>query len=133
MALKIYKSGQGYYTRMVSAVGCGLLVGTGVLWLWDQLSTIGSDHRLYIQGGVAATLVAVFGLLIFYWTGANPKTCDFLIATEGEMKKVNWPSRQELIGSTWVVIVCTFLFALLLALADLLFSTFFLWVKVLEK
>ena len=133
MALKIYKSGQGYWTRMSSGVGAGLLAGAGIWWLWDQLSAYHSDYTLYIQGGVAVGLIAVCGLMIFYWVGANPRTCDFLIATEGEMKKVNWPGKHELLGSTWVVICCTAMFALLLWAADMGFSNFFLWIKVLEK
>lgn len=133
MALKLYKSGQGYWTRMSSGVGAGLLVAAGIWWLWDQLSAINSRYTLYIQGAAAAILVAIFGWLIFYWVGSNPRTCDFLIATEGEMKKVNWPSRRELFGSTWVVICCTAMFATLLWLADLGFSNLFLWMKVLEK
>ena len=30
-----------------------------------------------------------------------------MIATEGEMKKVNWSTRREIIGMTWVVIGLT--------------------------
>ena len=32
-----------------------------------------------------------------------------LIATDGEMKKVNWSTRKEIVGSTWVVVAATFL------------------------
>src|SRR3712207_7866772 len=41
----------------------------------------------------------------------KPANVDFLIATDSEMKKVNWTSRRELIGSTKVVIVFMFLIA----------------------
>ena len=34
MALAIYKPGQGYWTRMLSAVGMGILVLAGAYWLW---------------------------------------------------------------------------------------------------
>ncbi len=37
-----------------------------------------------------------------------------------EMKKVSWPSRQEVIHSTWIVIVSTILFAIALGLVDTL-------------
>ncbi|MEE9201281.1 MAG: preprotein translocase subunit SecE, partial [Candidatus Brocadiales bacterium] len=33
------------------------------------------------------------------------KTVEFLIDTQGELQKVSWPTRTELMGSTWVVIV----------------------------
>ena len=44
----------------------------------------------------------------------KPSNVDFLIATDSEMKKVNWTSRKELIGSTKVVIIFMFLIALFL-------------------
>ena len=43
----------------------------------------------------------------------KPANVDFLIATDSEMKKVNWTSRKELIGSTKVVILFMFLIAVL--------------------
>ncbi len=42
MALSIYKPGQGYYTRMLSAVGVGVIVLSGVAWLWEKMPTIRS-------------------------------------------------------------------------------------------
>ncbi len=35
-----------------------------------------------------------------------------------EMKKVSWPTRAEVLNSTWVVIVSTILFAIALGLVD---------------
>ena len=57
---------------------------------------------------------------------------DFLIATEGEMKKVNWSTRREILGSTWVVIGLTFVVALIIGVLDLTYSSFFSWVNVLD-
>ena len=37
-----------------------------------------------------------------------------------EMKKVSWPSKQVVIHSTWVVIVSTIVFAVVLGLVDTL-------------
>ena len=45
----------------------------------------------------------------------KPSNVDFLVATDREMKKVNWTSRKDLIGSTKVVIVFMFLIALILS------------------
>jgi preprotein translocase subunit SecE len=77
--------------------------------------------------------VAVFGLLIYRAVAAAPRTSDFLIATEGEMKKVNWPARKEVTGSTLVVIWTVILLTILLFVADFLFSRLFLWIGILEK
>ncbi len=35
-----------------------------------------------------------------------------------EMKKVSWPSRQMVLHSTWVVIISTLVFAIVLGLVD---------------
>ena len=54
MSVGIYKQGQGYWVRLMSAIGLGLLVMMGVVWLWDQLSgvQIGDIEPVYVQGGV---------------------------------------------------------------------------------
>ncbi|MCK4850305.1 MAG: preprotein translocase subunit SecE [Phycisphaerae bacterium] len=44
-----------------------------------------------------------------------------MIATEGEMKKVSWSSKKEIIGSTKVVIVTLLIMGLVLFLVDLFF------------
>jgi preprotein translocase SecE subunit len=55
-----------------------------------------------------------------------------MIATEGEMKKVSWSSRRELIGSTKVVIVFTVAIAALLFVVDVGFVVLFGWLRVLK-
>jgi preprotein translocase SecE subunit len=130
MALTIYKSGQGYWTRMLSAVGAGVLVLGGVAWLWNALSRVQGDNRIYIQAGVAAAIILGFGILLF-WILNKPSVVDFMIATEAEMRKVNWPSRREIIASTWVVILGTAFLAVILLLIDLFFTWFFMKIDVL--
>jgi preprotein translocase subunit SecE len=46
------------------------------------------------------------------------KTRSFLKETQQELNKVTWPSRQELVGSTIIVIVTTLLLALFVGLID---------------
>jgi preprotein translocase SecE subunit len=60
------------------------------------------------------------------------KSSDFMIATEGEMKKVSWSRKREVIGSTKVVIMFTLLLALLLFFVDLVFQYIFSEVGVLK-
>jgi len=50
---------------------------------------------------------------------------DFLIAAEGELKKVNWSSRREVAVSTVVVIVVVVCMAVLLGATDLIFQMVF--------
>ncbi len=121
MAMNIYKSGQGYYTRLLSGLGAGILVVAAAMWLRAKLYAA----PLYVQWGVAVGVIVAFGLLIYHFVAKRQKSCDFMIATEAEMKKVNWPQKREVIGSTWVVIIATFLLALLLFDADQLFREIF--------
>jgi len=131
MTWKMYKPGQGYYTRMASFVGASVLVLGLVNWFWEKLSVITEGTRYY-QGASALIIIAIFGTLIYNLTAVRPKTCDFMIATEGEMKKVNWPTKKEIIGSTWVVICCVFLIALVLYLSDMLFASIFKQIGILD-
>ncbi|MHC4598796.1 MAG: preprotein translocase subunit SecE [Planctomycetota bacterium] len=48
---------------------------------------------------------------------------DLLIETQTEMKKVSWPKRDELIGSSVVVIVCVFVLGVYLYFVDILLTT----------
>lgn len=134
MGLAIYKPGQGYYTRMLSAVGIGVIVCSGVFWFWEKMNAIDAipkDQILLYQGGMAIVVIAFFGILSYLILN-KARVADFMIATEAEMKKVNWPSKKEIIGSTWVVICGTFIIALLLWLIDLGFGALALWTGLLE-
>jgi preprotein translocase subunit SecE len=48
------------------------------------------------------------------------KSVEFLSEVRAEMRKVSFPSREEVVGTTAVVIVTSFVFAVYLWLADLL-------------
>jgi preprotein translocase subunit SecE len=60
---------------------------------------------------------------LYHW----PRFADFLIATEAEMTKVSWSSKEELKRATWVVVLTLFL------LAGFLFSVDVLWSWFLER
>jgi preprotein translocase SecE subunit len=81
--------------------------------------------RVYLQAAIAALVMLAGGGLIYYYVGVKPKTVDFLIATDGEMKKVNWSTKKVIRDSTYVVIGATFLIAGVIALADIVFFKFF--------
>ncbi|MEM1212727.1 MAG: preprotein translocase subunit SecE [Planctomycetota bacterium] len=134
MALSIYKPGQGYWTRTMSVVGFGTLVLAGVGWLWQEFTAwfAGFDQILYLQGGMAVFVIAGFGLLFYKLFGTNQRIVDFCIATETEMKKVNWPSKKAIYGLTLVVIGGTLFIALLLFGIDFGFSLLFQKIGILK-
>ena len=136
MALQVYKKGQGYWTRMMTGIAAGLLIVMGGVWLSDTLGgvRIGSLEPVYLQAGAFVLIMAVFGFLGYYLVGCKPQFVDFLIATEGEMKKVNWSTRREIMGSTWVVIGLTVVIAVIISVLDyLIYSPLFRAVKILES
>jgi len=106
MSAAIYKKGQGYWTRLMSGICLGTLVLMGVNWVWQLLQGVRlwELEAVYVQAGAAVILLAIFGAVGYWLIGVRPRVVDFMIATEGEMKKVNWSSRREVMGSTWVVI-----------------------------
>jgi len=131
--MSVYKPGQGYYTRWLSAAGFGAVVLAGVGWLWGRFTVwVDTDNMLYWQGGMAAGVILFFAALFYYLFGVNKRIVQFCIDTEAEMNKVNWPSRKEVMGSTLVVIGGTFLMAGLLFVVDIFFIWFFTAIGVLE-
>ncbi|MHC4414256.1 MAG: preprotein translocase subunit SecE [Planctomycetota bacterium] len=135
MAVGIYKKGQGYWTRVMSAIAMGMLVLMGAVWLADHLKNvrIGGLEPIYTQAVTFVLVFAGFFWLGYYLIGYKPKVVDFLIATESEMKKVNWSSRREIRGSTLVVIGLTLVVALIIAVLDyVIYTPLFKWVNVLE-
>jgi preprotein translocase SecE subunit len=229
--LSIYKPDQGYWTRLLSALGFGALIAWGAMWVWDELGAVdvpdvghrmildapaegletgdqvalydtdatrigeasiklkegenalildsfafrsadetgtatsftpltvaivaprdanirvneavayeveqrqGIDafERVYLQGGVAIGIILLGAIGVLYFCYVNRKTVDFLIATEGEMKKVNWTNRRQVIGSTWVVIGISVIIAAILLVADIAFSEMFRAIGLLES
>lgn len=52
------------------------------------------------------------------------KAKEFFAESKQELKKVTWPTKQQTITSTWVVMAVTFVLAIFLGLVDLAFSKF---------
>jgi preprotein translocase subunit SecE len=124
MAFDIYKRGQGKYTRLYSAFGAAIVAGLGCFQLYKKLD--GTDLGLWVTTMVPAGLFVGLSLLIF-WLVNKPSVADFMVAAEGEMKKVSWSSRKEIAVSTFIVIMVVILMAVLLGVTDLVFQVFFGW------
>jgi preprotein translocase subunit SecE len=132
----IYKSGQGKYTRMLSSLGFGLIIVIGCYRLYKTLQMIdwegwGLTQRasLWVSTMIPAVLFVVLTFLIFRLIN-RPTIADFMIAGEGEMKKVSWSSRKEIVASTFIVIVVVITMGVLLGAADLFFRVFFNWLLI---
>jgi len=130
MVFDIYKRGQGKYTRLCSAFAIAIVAGLGCWQLYNKLEAaswgLSAKATLWIATMVPAGLFVVLALVIFWLTNKS-SVADFMIAAEGEMKKVSWSSRQEIAVSTFIVIVVVIIMAILLGVTDIGFRTFFDW------
>ena len=124
MFFVIYKRGQGKYTRLGSAFGAGLIAAVGCLQLYKKLEA--SELGLWTETMVPAGLFVALCLLIFYLVNRR-SIADFMISAEGEVKKVSWSSRKEVMVSTSVVIVVVVIMAGLLGSTDFGFRLLFQW------
>jgi preprotein translocase SecE subunit len=115
----VYKKGQGYYTRLGTALCAGLLIVVLGLFVYEQTAIFSGSQTKTIPA-IATGIVVLIGALVAWRVMNKPKAVDFLISTDSEMKKVNWTSREELIGSTKIVILFLFVIALALFLIDLI-------------
>jgi preprotein translocase SecE subunit len=131
----IYKPGQGRYTRLGTVGGAAVVGLAGASYLYDKLSVIRDANvgwTLWVQAGVPVVALGLMALLVYWLVGAKAGACDFLIATEGEMKKVNWSTRREVVGSTKVVITLVLILAVVLFVVDAIFTVFFSSLGVLK-
>jgi len=86
---------------------------------------------LYAQIGVASVIVALGVWCAFWFVGHGRTPVEFLIATDAEMRKVNWSTRREIMGSTYVVIGATLIVAFSLFFIDYGFSSLFKAINLL--
>ncbi len=124
MRFNIYKRGQGKYTRLLSAFGAALIIGIGCWRLYSILES--GDSGEWVSTMVPAGIF-VAAVLLIYWLVNKVSIADFMIASEGEMKKVSWSSRKEITVSTLIVIAVVIIMSTLIGFADLGFQMFFGW------
>ena len=87
-----------------------LLVIAGLVafyWFENQWPT--GVRILAVVGGL------VLGALVFMVTAKGAQTREFLSESRFELRKVVWPTRQEAMRMTWVVVIVVIIIALLLA------------------
>ncbi len=137
----VYKPGQGYFTRSGTVVGCAVLGLLGIDWLWEGMkgiklgapdTALGAVNPLYVATAGAILVGGVITFFVYYLVFVKPRSVDFLIATESEMKKVNWSTRREVIGSTSAVIVTAAVISIFCYGIDRVFFWFFAQIKVLD-
>jgi preprotein translocase subunit SecE len=117
----LYKPMQGRHARIYTAVALGLVVALGIWKFHDTLN----DYAVATRFGAPAAVGLVLGWVIFRLV-QYPPFVEFLIATEAEMNKVSWTSRDDLYRATTVVLVTVTLMAVFL------FGVDWLWANLLS-
>jgi preprotein translocase subunit SecE len=126
LSFSMYKRQQGRVTRQVTFAAVSLAIGLGVwrlaqvlpLWLGGDASSSFGDELGLVRFLVPGLLMAA-GIWLAFRIVQTPAVADFLIAVETEMTKVSWPTRDEVIRSSIVIIFMIFVLAGILAVYDL--------------
>ena len=130
-----YKPHQGRIARQstfwalvaILALAAFRLSQTLSAWYGGTVSLASASGTLGADGGVdyglvrfliPLALVAVGSWLAFRIVNV-PRFAEFLIAVEGEMAKVSWPSTGEIVRSSAVIIFMIFALSAILFLYDL--------------
>jgi preprotein translocase subunit SecE len=102
---------------MVKYVGAALLVLAG-LFVWFWFSADVATAKLGAWGSPLRALAVLVGLVaggaVFMLTEKGHWVRSFLSESRFELRKVVWPTRQEAIRMTWVVILVVVVLSLLL-------------------
>jgi preprotein translocase subunit SecE len=136
LSARLYKPNQGRIARQVTcgAIWLGFAIAAwrwfetryGFMWLGDYVNAATWDTLRYALPGLLLLVGVWFGYRLVNW----PKFADFLIAVEAEMNKVTWPSQDELVRSSVVVIIMLVLFTLVLYSFDIIWYQVFVWLGI---
>jgi len=119
----VYKPNQGRIVRQITALAVWVIIGLGAWTLYATMRGM-MDTGSYLPTIIPGVLLAT-GLWLGFRLVNWPRFADFLIAVEAEMNKVTWPSKDELIRASIVVIFTIFFLASTLFLFDVVWQWFF--------
>lgn len=138
--MESYKPGQGSLTRLAAWLILILVLALGAveLYSWiqakDDAPIFGIQLELFrdlpfLGVPLSWKFLLCFGLFLgLLWLAriymTRPATVDLLIETELEMKKVSWPTFEESLNATWVVVLVTVTLTAALFLFDFVCGTF---------
>ena len=133
MPFRIIKPGQGLHVRWGTAIGAGVLGVALADFVYSRIQVIAFvESHFFLRALIPVIVLLACAYLIFWLVGRSPQAVDFMIATEGEMKKVNWSTRKEIWGATKVVIVTVLALAFILFVVDIAFILMFATIGVLK-
>ncbi|RKY22429.1 MAG: preprotein translocase subunit SecE [Planctomycetota bacterium] len=118
--MEIYKKGQAKNYRVIfTAIISAFAIYAA--WSWYRLMEGKVWAGVPVDWAGAAVILAAGLFAGFYLSYVHPKVVDYLIATEEEMRKVTWPSKDELISSSIVVVVVMVVLGVVTVIFDFAF------------
>jgi preprotein translocase SecE subunit len=91
-------------------------------WWRRTLFTVPVIQVEVTNGNIVIILLCVLGFYgVFRMTNAM-RNAEFLIETESELKKVDWSSKDEVFGSTKIVLLLTAVFIVLMTVFDFFYQ-----------
>ena len=103
-------------------VVAGALVVAGVFaFYWFQGEWANWMRVAAVLGGL------VLGAVVFMTSTKGPQLREFFSETRFELRKVVWPTRQETMRTTWVVMVVVVVVSLILGGLDLVIQQIMKW------
>jgi preprotein translocase subunit SecE len=123
----LYKPMQGWYARLYTALGLGLILATGAWRVYESSIEFQAVWRI----GLPALFAAVLGWVVFRIIHFPP-FAEFLIATEAEMNKVSWTNKEDLLRATTVVLTTVVMMTIFLFLVDTLWTALLRMIGVLQ-
>ena len=131
----VYKPSQGKLVRQLTFAAIALALFFGCWQLMENLRRVDSSdvnvNRLMVQYAIPGGLLLLGGWIAYRLVNF-PQFADFLISVEGELNKVSWPGRAEVVRSAIVVIFVIFFLAALLFGFDVLWQTIFQAIGVIR-
>ncbi len=113
--MRTYKQEEGMWARVPAAIVGGIVTYFATDWALGSLE----GNASYVLAGIVFAALATVTLYIAFF---HKKTGDILIDTENEMRKVVWPDREEVAGSTTVVIGTVVLMGMAIFIMDILLT-----------
>jgi preprotein translocase SecE subunit len=139
LGIRPYKEEQGRLVRLFAFWGLGALLLYASVFLFEILSAYRSlqgalgGARLPVvrvelsPAFLVAAAVFMIGFYCLWRWQQTPKVADHLIETEGELRKITWPTGQDVINNGIVVIVFVIALGAFLAAADWVLSMVVKW------
>ncbi len=126
-----YKPGQGRWVRACAFASVGALTifaaftfyqnaAPTTSWWWGDLGRVEVFGKALSLKPVLFPAAGIFSTIMFvtYLLLNQDRWSEFMIETEGELKKVAWPQRRDYLGSAAVVVVVVAVVSFFLHLVD---------------